>query len=73
MSNVKNYAEQGGDKWIVNGTLEVTADGQIIMDGTPITRATVQAESIAVDITSLKDDFNALLTKLKLAGLMTSS
>lgn len=70
MSNVKNYAEQGGDKWVVNGILEVTADGQIKIDGTPLTRATTQADSTAADIVALKDDFNALLTKLKSAGLM---
>lgn len=71
MSNVKNYAEQGGDKWVVSGILEVTADGQIKIDGTLLTRATAQADSTAADIVVLKDDFNALLTKLKNAGLMS--
>ncbi|MBV4424293.1 Head fiber protein [Clostridium tyrobutyricum] len=70
MSNVKNYAEQGGEKWVVNGILEVTADGQIKIDGTPLTRATAKADSTAADIVALKDDFNDLLTKLKSAGLM---
>lgn len=70
MSNIKNYAEQGGDKWVVSGILEVTAEGQININGTPLTRATKQADSTAADITALKDDFNALLTKLKNAGLM---
>jgi hypothetical protein len=73
MSNVKNYAEQGGDKWVVNGILEVTAEGQILIDGAPLTRATTQTDSAATDITTLKDDFNALLTKLKNAGLMQSN
>ena len=71
MSNVKNYAEQGGDKWVVNGVLEITTDGQITIDGMPLTRATTQADSTASTVTGLKDDFNALLTKLKTAGLMT--
>lgn len=73
MSNVKNYAEQGGDKWVVNGILEITTEGQILIDGAPLTRATTQADSTATDITALKDDFNALLTKLKNAGLMQSN
>lgn len=70
MSNVKNYAEQGGDKWVVSGILEVTAEGQININGIPLTRMAAQADSTAADITALKDDFNALLTKLKNAGLM---
>lgn len=38
----------------------------------PLTRMAVQTDSTAADITALKDDFNALLTKLKNAGLMAS-
>lgn len=35
--------------------------------------ATVQAASTASDVPGLKTDFNALLTKLKAAGLMANS
>ncbi|MDA8227047.1 MAG: Head fiber protein [Desulfitobacterium hafniense] len=70
MSNVKNYAEQGGDKWVVSGTLEVTAAGQITIDGVPLTRAATQADSTATTVAELKGDINALLAKLKIAGLM---
>jgi len=70
MSNVKNYAEQGGDKWVVSGTLEVTSEGQILIAGFHLERATNQADSTATTIDELKADFNALLTKLKNAGLM---
>lgn len=70
MSNVKNYAEQGGDKWVVNGTLEVTTEGLILIDGVHLERAINQADSTATTIDELKADFNALLTKLKNAGLM---
>lgn len=73
MNNVKNYAEQGGDKWVINGVLEVTSEGQIKIDNTQLTRATLQEDSTASDIAALKDDFNSLLTKLKNAGLMESS
>jgi hypothetical protein len=27
MGNTKNYAAQGGDKWVIGGILEITADG----------------------------------------------
>ncbi|MBR9648599.1 head fiber protein [Clostridium tyrobutyricum] len=71
MSNVKNYAEQGGDKWIVGDVLEIKDGGEIKIDGTQLTRADSQSDSTAADIAGLKDDFNALLTKLKNAGLMS--
>jgi hypothetical protein len=73
MANIKNYLEQGGDKWIVNGTLEITADGEITIDGTPINRVTAQTESIAVTVTELKDDLNNLIAKLKNSGLMADA
>ena len=72
MSNVKNYAEQGGEKWVVNGVLEITADGQLLVNGTELTRATTQADSTATTIADLKSDFNTLLTNLKTAGLMAA-
>ena len=72
MSNVKNYAEPGGDKWVVGGTLEVTAEGQFLLDGVPLARAANQADSTATTIADLKADFNALLAKLQAAGLMES-
>ena len=72
MSNVKNYSEQGGDKWVVGGTLEVTAEGQLLLDGIPLVRAANQADSTATTIADLKGDFNALLAKLQAAGLMES-
>ena len=70
--NTKNYTEQGGDKTVIGGELAVTAEGKITFDGTELTPAVVQASSVAVDAAGLVTDFNALLTKLKAAGLMES-
>ena len=72
MSNVKNYKEQGSDNWVISGTLEVTADGQITISGVKITRAALQANSTATTVEQLKTDFNTLLSKLKAAGLMVA-
>ena len=72
MSNTKNYKEQGGEKWVIGGTLEVTADGQIIIEGIELTRAVAQADSEATTIAVLKDDFNALLLKLRTAGILAT-
>ena len=70
MSNVKNYAEQGGDKWVVTGNLDIAGEGKLLIQGTDFTRAATQADSAATTIADLKTDFNALLAKLKAAGLM---
>lgn len=67
---IKNYAEQGGDKWVVSGTLEIKAEGDLVLDGVPLSRAAEQEKSDATTIAELKADFNALLTKLQAAGLM---
>ena len=73
MSNIKNYTEQGGGRWVVNGTLEIGSEGQLILGGQPIAPTAHQADSTATTIVDLKTDFNALLAKLKAAGLMAGS
>ena len=73
MSNIKNYTEQGGGRWVVNGTLEIGGEGQLILGGKIIAPATHQADSTATTIAELKTDFNALLSKLQAAGLMEGS
>ena len=58
----------GGIK--VGEGLSIDADGVLSADG--ITPAANQADSTATTIAGLVADFNALLTKLKTAGLMTA-
>lgn len=70
MGNVKNYKEQGGNRWVVNGVLEITEEGVLLLNGKPLIRAEVQKESKATTVDDLKNDFNSLLQKLKFAGLM---
>ena len=70
--NTKNYTERGGDKTVIGGELAVTAEGKVTFDGTELKPAAVQADSTAVDVADLVADFNALLAKLKAAGLMES-
>lgn len=72
MSNVKNYTEQGGERTIIGGTLEIAEGGQIIGLPSSFTPAAYQADSIATEIAGLVTDFNSLLAKLKAAGLMAS-
>lgn len=84
MYAAKNHSE-GPDKTIIGGELEI--DGTLtIKAGATITGgrvATVQAANVTAAATdlataqalanSLQTDFNALLTKLKAAGLMANS
>jgi len=108
MSNVKNYTEQGGEKTVIGGSLEiapggkltisegasvegvVTApvvdalnsesatsalsakQGKVLNDALAAKTAAVQADSIATEVAGLVTDFNALLAKLRTAGLMAA-
>ena len=72
MSNVKNYSEQGGEKWVVGGEVEIAAGGKLTFQGAELKVAETQANSTASTIAGLVVDFNALLAKLRAAGLMTS-
>ncbi len=64
--NTKNYTEQGGEKTVIGGVLEIK-EGASVM-GLPV--AENQADSTATDVAGLVTDFNALLAKLKAVGLM---
>ena len=68
--NAKNYTEQGGEKWVIGGTLEIKEGATVTGLPSSFTPAANQAASEATTIAGLKDDFNALLSKLKAAGLM---
>jgi len=65
--NAKNYTEQGGEKTVIGGTLEIREGASV----TGLPSANNQATSTAATVAAVKDDFNALLLKLKDAGLMT--
>ena len=109
--NAKNYTEQGGEKTVIGGTLEIKEGASVTGLPSPVIPAATgtvlggvkaaekgaedtveakigsdnklyvptypevlaaanQADSTATTIALLKDDFNALLAKLKTAGLM---
>jgi hypothetical protein len=79
--NCKNYATDGGDRLVIGGALEIlnTATVTGLQSGYASTdqagsvyQATNQTESAATTIADLKSDFNALLLKLKDAGIMAA-
>jgi hypothetical protein len=75
--NTKNYTEQGGEKTVIGGTLEIKEGATVtglpsptLPDPVEIPILDFQADSEATDVEGLVEDFNALLSKLKAAGLM---
>ena len=79
--NCKNYTTDGGNRLVIGGTLEVldtaTVTGLQTGYATEQTAGSVyqasnQAESAATTIADLKSDFNALLLKMKDAGIMAA-
>lgn len=66
--NTKNYTEQGGEKTVIGGTLEILEGASV----TGLPTAENQVDSTATDTAGLVTDFNALLAKLKAAGLMAA-
>lgn len=70
MSSVKNYTEQGGERTIIGGILEITSDGKLILAEEELKQVEAQNDSAATTVATLKDDFNALLAKLRAAGFM---
>ena len=72
MSNVKNYLEQGGDRWVVGGSLEVVEGGALVVQGSELELVAGQVDSSATTIAELKKDFNDLLAALYAAGLMVA-
>ena len=69
--NAKNYTEQGGDVTHIGGTLIIEEGAQVSgLPGSSGGAAENQAASTAPAVAGLKNDFNALLTKLKNAGIM---
>ena len=79
--NCKNYLTDGGDRLVIGGTLEVldTATVTGLQSGYAteqtagsVYQATNQAASAATTISDLTSDFNALMQKLKDAGIMAA-
>ena len=64
--NAKNYTEQGGEKTVIGGELVIEEGAKVT--GLPILEN--QSASTAETVEALVTDFNALLSKLKTAGIM---
>lgn len=70
MYNTPNYTEQGGSKTVIGGEIDIT--GTLKIGGAEVTVMDNQAASVASTVAGAVVDLNALLTKLKAAGLMAA-
>ena len=65
----KNYTDKGGNRTVIGGELEIREGARVT--GLPSGgTAENQPASTATQVAGLKNDFNALLVKLKEAGIM---
>ena len=76
MHMTKNYNTDGGDRTVIGGVLEFEQGAEVKNfpggGGSQGGRAENQSASSATAVAGLKNDFNALLVKLKEAGLMAA-
>ncbi|MEG0742718.1 MAG: head fiber protein [Comamonas sp.] len=75
----KNYTKPGGDETVIGGKLSFGAAAQV--DNLPaattsmvggVKMAAAQADSLATDVAGILADFNALLAKLRAAGMLAA-
>lgn len=71
MATSKNYKTDDGNTWVIGGKLVLERDA-VIEGQNPLFDRKIenQPQSKAEDVETLKKDFNALLNKLRTAGLM---
>lgn len=70
--NTKNHREQGGERTVIEGELVIAEGGKLLFNGEELKPATFQETSTASTVAGAVSDLNALITKLKAAGLMDS-
>lgn len=66
----KNYSDDGGDTLVIGGKLVIKEGAEVAGLPGAGSAAENQAASTASQVSGLKNDFNALLVKLKDAGIM---
>jgi hypothetical protein len=74
-SSTRNYHAHGGNEWIVGGKLTflpgaVVEGAEGLFDPAPAVKLPFVAESEATTVAALREDFNALLSAFKAAGIM---
>ena len=68
MYNTPNYTEQGGDRTVIGGELDVT--GTLKLDGDEMSVIPAFSLSTATTVSGIKTDFNLLLNAMSSAGFI---
>ena len=74
----RNYTAHGGKETVIGGKLTFLPGAEVegleaLLSSAQPKQLTAQDDSVATTVAALKDDFNALLSKLRAAGLMESA
>lgn len=64
----KNYTENGGDKTVIGGTLEIKSGAEV----TGLPQGVAVPDSVATTVAGLVADHNALLASLRAAGIIAT-
>lgn len=68
MYNTPNYTEQGGEKTVIGGVIDIT--GTLKLDGDEVTTVPTFPLSTATTVSGIKTDFNLLLNAMSSTGLI---
>lgn len=68
--NAKNYTEQGGDKTVIGGELEILSGAKLTLGGKEVKRGVAVADAAGASPTAA--EFKALLDSLRAAGLIAA-
>ena len=78
--NTRNYAAHGGNEWVVGGKLTFLpgatvegAEGLFDLPKGAEAQLPFMADSTATSVAALREDYNALLSALRTAGLMAAN
>ncbi len=71
----RNYTAHGGKETVIGGKLTFLPGAEVegleaLLPSAQPKQLPAQADSVATTVAAIKDDFNALLAKLRAAGLM---
>ena len=70
----KNYMAHGGDELVIGGRLTILPGAVVegLPSGGAFTPAEAQPDSKATSAATLREDFNALLARLRAAGILSA-
>ena len=73
----RNYTAHGGKETVIGGKLTFLPGAEVVglealLPSMQPKQLPAQADSVATTVVAIKDDFNALLARMRAAGLMQS-